>query len=611
MAAATTLRPAPVPAAAHRTFLNVERSLGGRHWVERLDQAGAAAALAIAQRHGLPDLVARVLAGRGVAVDDAPAFLDPSLKALLPDPSALTDMDGAAARIADAVIAGQSIAVFGDYDVDGATSAALLARFFRHQGIEATVYIPDRLFEGYGPNIEAVRSLAAAGNRLVVTVDCGSTSFDALAVARDLGLDVVVIDHHEMGTELPPAAAVVNANRQDDLSGLGHLAAVGVTFLVVIAVNRLLRARGWYGIGRPEPDLLQWLDLVALGTVCDVVPLVGLNRAFVVKGLVAIARRGNPGIAALADVARLAGPVTPYHLAFLLGPRINAGGRIGDAAVGARLLAGDDPVKCTVMAADLDRLNRERQALETAMLEEASAEAEREIGAGPGPAVLVTANQRWHPGIVGLIASRLKDRFRRPAIAIALQANGLGTGSGRSIAGIDLGHAVRTAVARGLLVKGGGHAMAAGLTVESARLRELRAFLEETLGAAVRSAGETDLLLVDAALSGRSATVDLIEMVEKAGPFGAGHPEPVFAFPNHRIAFADTAGNGHIRVNLASGDGGTIRALLFRGAGTELGEALMARRGRALHVAGALSVDHWQGNRRPSLRIIDAAEPLA
>jgi len=350
---------------------------------------------------------------------------------------------------------------------------------------------------------------------------------------------------------------------------------------------------------------------VALGTVCDVVPLVGLNRAFVVKGLVAIARRGNPGIAALADVARLAGPVTPYHLAFLLGPRINAGGRIGDAAVGARLLAGDDPVKCTVMAADLDRLNRERQALETAMLEEASAEAEREIGAGPGPAVLVTANQRWHPGIVGLIASRLKDRFRRPAIAIALQANGLGTGSGRSIAGIDLGHAVRTAVARGLLVKGGGHAMAAGLTVESARLRELRAFLEETLGAAVRSAGETDLLLVDAALSGRSATVDLIEMVEKAGPFGAGHPEPVFAFPNHRIAFADTAGNGHIRVNLASGDGGTIRALLFRGAGTELGEALMARRGRALHVAGALSVDHWQGNRRPSLRIIDAAEPLA
>jgi single-stranded-DNA-specific exonuclease len=594
---------------ASRTFLNVETSLTGKRWAERLTIEGAATALAIAQRHQVPDIVARVMAGRGVAADDAPAFLTPSVKTLMPDPSLLTDMDKAAARIADAVMAAENIAIFGDYDVDGASSSALLARFLRHQGLDPRIYIPDRIFEGYGPNVEAMKSLAAGGARLVVCVDCGSTSFDALEAAKGLDLSVVVLDHHEVGVLLPPAEAIVNPNRQDDLSGLGHLAAVGVTLLTVVAVNRALRERSWYAAGRTEPDLLQWLDLVALGTICDVVPLIGLNRALVSKGLLTLARRQNRGIAALADVARLGGPVAPYHLGFVIGPRINAGGRIGDAALGARLLVSDDPVESAAIAVELDRLNQERQAMEAVMVEEAVAEADAEIGAGEGPAVVVTASQRWHPGVVGLIASRLKERFQRPAIAIAFQANGVGTGSGRSIVGVDLGHAIRTAVERGILIKGGGHAMAAGLTIQMTRLGELRAFLEERLREPVH-AHDGSHLDIDAALSARGATVELIELLEQAGPYGAGHPEPVFAFPNHRIAYADVVGNGHVRLTLASADGAMLKAIAFRAAGTALGDALIAARGRSLHVAGTLSIDSWQERRQPSLRVVDAAEPV-
>jgi single-stranded-DNA-specific exonuclease len=607
------IRPISAPAAAgeHRPFLGVTRSLAGRRWIDRLDAGGTNRALAIAQRHGIPDIVARVLAGRGVDADAAPSFLNPTLRSLMPDPSVLTDMDRAASLIAEAVIGGTPIAVFGDYDVDGATSAALLARFLRHQGRDPVIYIPDRIFEGYGPNGEALAKLAAGGTRLVITVDCGSTSGAALAAARALGLAVVVLDHHQLGSALPPSAALVNPNRQDDLSGLSQLAAVGVAYLAVVAVNRELRRRGWYA-GRPEPDLLAWLDLVALGTVCDVVPLTGLNRAFVAKGLLAMARRGNRGLAALADIARLGGSPSPHHLGFVLGPRINAGGRIGDAALGARLLASDDPAECERIAAELDRLNRERQAIEAAMLDEACAEAEAEIGAGDGPAVLVTASRRWHPGVVGLIASRLKDRFQRPAIAIAFQPNGLGSGSGRSVAGVDLGHAVRTAVERGLLVKGGGHALAAGLTVEEARLGELRAYLDEALGGAVHSGVEAEGLPIDAALSARGATVEMIEAIARAGPFGTAHPEPFFVLPSHRIAYAEATGNGsgHLRLTLASGDGATIKAMAFRAAGTALGQALLAARGQFLHVAGTLSIDDWQGRRLPVFRLVDAAVPV-
>ena len=605
-----TIRQGPIEPAGtpQRTFLGVERSLTGRRWRERLNAEGMATALAIAQRHEVPEIVARVLAARGVAADDAPAFLSPSIRALMPDPMTMTDMEKAAARIADAIVASERIAIFGDYDVDGASSSALMARFLRHQGLDPHIYIPDRLFEGYGPNVEAMRSLAGAGAKLVICVDCGSTSIEALTAARDLGMSVVVLDHHEVGELLPPAVAVVNPNRQDDLSGLGYLAAVGVTLFAIVAVNRVLRERGFYSGGRAEPDLLQWLDLVALGTVCDVVPLVALNRALVAKGLVAMARRQNRGIAALADVARLGGPVMPYHLGFMLGPRINAGGRIGDAALGARLLVSDDPEESGRIAAELDRLNGERQAMEAAMVAEAIAEAEAEIGGGEGPPIIITAGTRWHAGVVGLIAARLKERFERPAIAIAFQPNGVGSGSGRSIVGVDLGHAIRTAVERGILIKGGGHAMAAGLTIEKTRLAELRAFLDEALRAGVL-AHDGHAVDIDAALSARGASLDLIELLDKAGPYGAGHPEPTFVFPNHRIAYAEVVGNGHVRLQLASGDGATLKAMAFRTATSPLGEALLAARGQMLHFAGTLSLDVWQERRQVSLRVIDAAIP--
>ncbi len=593
-----------------RVFLNVEKSRTGYRWLDRLNAAGAAMATAVAQQSGLPDIVARVLAGRGVEADDVDSFLAPSLRNLLPDPAVVTDMDAAAARITHAVTAGERVAIYGDYDVDGAASSALLYRFLAHQGNTARIYIPDRIFEGYGPNPEAVRTLRADGIDLIVTVDCGSASFEALEEAQRLGVDVVVLDHHEIDERLPPAAAVANPNRQDDLSGMGYLAAVGVTYLAVIAVNRMLRAAGWYGAQRAEPDLLNWLDLAALGTVCDLVPLAGLNRALVVKGLLAMARRGNRGLAALADVSRLGGPIKAHHLGFVLGPRINAGGRVGDAALGARLLSSEDAGECERIAAELDRLNRERQAMESVALDQAAAEVEAEIGDGEGPPVLVTANPGWHPGIVGLVASRLKDRFRRPAVAIAMQPNGVGTGSARSVVGFDIGRAVREAAGKGILVKGGGHPMAAGLTVDSGRMGDLRSFLTGAFEASTRLPEIHDLL-IDGALTARGATVDLIERIERAGPFGSGHPEPVFALPNHRLAYVEETNNRHMRLRLASSDGASIKGIAFRAGGTELGGALMDARDRVCHFAGELSVDRWRGQATPSLRLLDIAAPEA
>jgi single-stranded-DNA-specific exonuclease len=549
-----------------------------------------------------------VLAGREVGVDDARTFLDPTLRSLMPDPSTLTDMDRLAERLADAVAGGEGIAIFGDYDVDGAAAAALFKRFLRAQGVNPQIYIPDRLFEGYGPNPDAMRSLAAAGNKLVIAVDCGTSSFEALKAAGNLGLDVVVIDHHLAGVDLPPTKALVNPNRQDDLSGLSYLCAAGLSFLAVVAVNRLLRSRNWYRASRPEPDLLQWLDLVALGTVCDIVPLVGLNRAFVSKGLKALVRRENRGLAALVDNARLGSDVGLYHLGFVIGPRINAGGRVGDAGLGARLLTSDDPDECERIAVELERLNQERQAIEAVTLEEALAEAEAEIGTGEGPPVLLGGSERWHAGIIGLIAARLKERFNRPAIAIAFRPDGFGTGSGRSIAGVDLGRAVRGALDRGIVVRGGGHAMAAGFTMDRSRLGDLRAYLVETLASAVEAARGNHGLAVDAAMTARSASLDAIELVERAGPFGTGHPEPVFAFPAHRVDYIEAVGNGHMRLSIATGEGTRLKAIAFRAADGPLGKALVAARGRSLHIAGNLSVDHWQAQRRPSLRVIDAAE---
>jgi single-stranded-DNA-specific exonuclease len=592
---------------SNRHFLGVERSATGRAWRDRLDDRGNARSLAIAQCHGVPEMLARILAGRNVEVDGVEAYLDPTIKRLMPDPDGIVDMKPAASRVADAIMRREQVAIFGDYDVDGATSTALLASFLRIAGIEPLIHIPDRIFEGYGPNAEAIGSLAARGAKLLVTVDCGTTSMEPLAEAKRLGLDTVVIDHHQADENLPPAVAVVNPNRLDDLSGLGHLAAVGLVFLAVVAVNRELRRRGFWSAARPEPDLMELLDLVALGTIADVVALKGLNRAFVAKGLIAMRRRERVGLTALMDVSRLTGPPEPWHLGFLLGPRINAGGRIGRADLGAQLLLCADSTAAAALAAQLDRLNRERQVIELAAVAEAEAEAMAALGIEEKGAVLVTASPRWHPGVVGLVAARLKERFGRPAFAIALGPGEVGTGSGRSIAGVDIGRAVRHAVAEGLLLKGGGHAMAAGVTLKTGALGAFRAFLENRLGVDVETARRDDALLVDGALTARGVTAELLATLAAAGPFGAGNPEPVIVLPAHTIAHAEEVGQAHVRARLQSGDGATLNAIAFRAAGKKLGAALLKNRGRAVHVAGTLAVDRWQGNERVQLRTIDVA----
>ncbi|MCB1435571.1 MAG: single-stranded-DNA-specific exonuclease RecJ [Rhodobiaceae bacterium] len=564
--------------------------------------------MAIAQQLDLPELLGRVLAARGVAPDDAARFLDPNLRDLLPDPSSLTDMDKAARRLAEAVAGGERIAIFGDYDVDGASSSALLARFLRAVGSDAEIYIPDRIFEGYGPNVAALEGIKERGARLVVCVDCGTGSHEALGWAASAGLDVVVLDHHQTGSDLPPVVALVNANRQDDLSGAGALAAVGITFLAIIAVNRELRARGWYGGNRREPDLLAWLDLVALGTVCDVVPLTGLNRAFVAKGLIVARHRQNPGLRALADAAGLKSPPDAGSLGYALGPRINAGGRIGRADLGARLLSESDPAEAARLAATLDKLNSERQHIEQATVEEALGEAEASLGARHEEPFVLVEGEGWHPGVVGLVATRLKDRFHRPAFAIAFDAKGMGTGSARSVPGVDLGAAVRAAVERGVLVKGGGHAMAAGLTVERGQLGALRAFLHEKLLEPVGAAHEIDWVRIDGALTAGAATPALIELMARAGPFGAGNPEPCFAFPRHRVQFAKIVGKGHVRCTLAAADGSRIGAIAFRAAAGPLGEFLLAARGEPVHAAGFLRLSHWGGRTSCELHLTDAAQ---
>jgi single-stranded-DNA-specific exonuclease len=596
-----------------RIFLGVESSATGRAWRSRLDERGSARALAIAQRHDLPELLARILAGRNVEVDAVEAFLDPTIKRTMPDPNVLTAMPEAAARVADAVVRGEKVAIFGDYDVDGATSAALLARFLRHAGIDPMIHIPDRLFEGYGPNIEAVRALAGRGATLLVALDCGTTSIEPLAEAKVLGVDVVVIDHHQADEVLPPAVAIVNPNRRDDLSGLGHLAAVGLTFMTVVAVNRVLRSRGFWIEARLEPDLLTLVDDVALGTVADVVPLIGLNRAFVAKGLIALRRRERAGHVSLMDVARLSGPPEAWHLGFLLGPRINAGGRIGRADLGVRLLIEDDPVEAAKIAAELDRLNRERQAIELETVAQAEAEAMAALGLEERGAVVVTAAEGWHPGVVGLVAARLKEKFGRPAFAIALEPGGIGTGSGRSIVGVDIGRAVRRAVAEGLLTKGGGHAMAAGVTVRKDALAPLRAFLDVTLGPDVEVARRSNGLLIDGAVSAAGATPDLVALIERAGPFGSGNPEPMIALPAHTIVYAEEVGLAHMRVRLKSADGAAVGGIAFRAAGQKLGAALLESRGRLVHAAGSFAIDRWQGEERVQFRLADiaAAEPIA
>lgn len=591
-------------------LLGVSQSARGLRWIERLPRERAGVAEAISQQHDLPELLGRVLAARGVDPTDVAVVLDPTIRALMPDPSTLKDMDVAAARLADAVVAGEKVAIFGDYDVDGACSSALLSRFLSHHGVANRIYIPDRLFEGYGPNTAAIEMLAGEGARLIVTVDCGTTSFGPLAAAKPLGVDVLVIDHHQADPELPAVRAVVNPNRQDDLSGLGHLCAAGVVFLVLVATARELRRRGYYSQARPELSLLQTLDLVALATVCDVVPLQTLNRAYVTKGLEVMRQRHNIGLRALFDAAGLAQPPTPYTLGFVLGPRINAGGRIGDAGLGARLLTTDDEMEAARIAVVLDKLNRERKAIETEMLAEAVAEADARI-ADTDPPLLVVASERWHKGVVGLVASRLVERFRRPACVIAWDdtGTGLGTGSLRSVSGVDIGAAVRAATAAGILVKGGGHAMAAGLTVARDRLDALAAFMTGEIADAAGQARVAAGLEIDGALTPAAVTQDLMALLERAGPYGQGNPQPRFAFPAHRVRFCKLAGEAHVRCLLEAGDGSRLDAVAFRAVGQPIGDLLMAAGGMPLHIAGTLRRDQWGGRDRIELTIDDVADP--
>jgi len=592
------------------TLLGVERSARGRRWVERLAPGRTMAATAIAQAHGLPELLGRVLAARGAELQTVERYLDPSLRTLLPDPTRLQDMTRAAERFADAIRQGEPIAIFGDYDVDGAASTALIERFLRAHGQPCASYIPDRLTEGYGPSAEALTALVEEGARLILTVDCGTTSEPAIAAANAAGAEVIVIDHHQADEALPPAFAVINPNRQDDLSGQGHLAAAGVVFLFLVATIGVLRRMGAYG-DKPEPDLLGLLDLVALATVCDVVPLKDLNRAFVAKGLKVLRLRHNAGLRALADTARLDEAPSTYSLGFILGPRINAGGRVGASGLGARLLATDDEVEARSIAAKLEALNAERKMIEDRMLEEAFAHAEASLEASPDQPFLFLGAEGWHRGLIGLVAGRVTDRFHLPSFVMAFESDGTATGSARSLPSVDLGAAVRAAVQAGLFLKGGGHTMAAGFSLDLTKLDAARAFLESRLAEQVVQAVASRQLAIDGTLSARGATLELIDLLDRAGPYGLGHPKPRFVFPAHRVTRVRAIGQAHLRCTLVAADGARIEACAFRVAGTPLAELFATHEGMPLHVAGHLRRSVWQGRESVELTIEDAAAPCA
>ena len=596
-------------AAPGSDYLDVARSVTGKRWHPRTTDDRQA--LAIAEADGLPEIVARVLAGRGIGIDRVDNFLNPTLRATLPNPSSLRDMDRACERIVRAINDGERIGVFADYDVDGATSAALLARFFAAIGHELAVYVPNRMSEGYGPNIGGMRALQADGASVVITVDCGTTAHEPLAEAAALGLDVVVLDHHVAEAALPEAVAVVNPNRLDEDNDCGQLAAVGVAFLFAVAVNRALRDACWYGEGHAEPNLMAWLDLVALGTICDVVPLTGVNRALVSQGLKVMARRNNPGIAALADVAGLDERPGAYHAGFVLGPRVNAGGRVGESGLGARLLSIDDPTEIGDIAARLDRYNKERREIEAEVLDRATELAEAQdagADATKEPVILV-AERGWHPGVIGIVASRLRERFNRPACVLAIEGEAA-KGSGRSIPGAALGSAVIAARQAGILTAGGGHAMAAGFTVATDRIGELKSFLDDHMARQLDYRIPPPGLAIDAALTPKGATANIVDALEAVGPHGSGNPRPRFALPRVKIARADVVGSDHVRCFLVGAEGGPrLKGVAFRSVGTPLGEALLTTGGAPLHVAGHLKADRWQGSDAVELVIEDAARP--
>ena len=582
------------------SVLNVTHSILGQPWRWRGSGADGRDA------HFQPDdLVAGLLMARGVPRDAVDAHRTPTIRGFMPDPSIFRDMDRAAERLADAVAADEPVTIFGDYDVDGATSAALLIRLLRDLGLRPQAYIPDRLMEGYGPSGEALVRIAAGGARLIVTVDCGAQAFEALEMARAAQVDVIVVDHHKCAAALPPALALVNPNRLDEDEGAahGHLAAVGVAFLLGAALLRVLRARGWFA-NRAEPKLIELLDLVALGTVADVAALRGLNRAFVAQGLKVMAGRRNIGLAALAEAARLERAPTCTDLGFALGPRINAGGRVGKSDLGVRLLTTTDPDEAREIAIELDRLNGERRAIEMLVTETAET-----VAAGQANrAVAVVSGQGWHPGVIGIVASRLKERMGRPVIVIAVDEDGVGKGSGRSISGVDLGAAVLAAKDMGLLVAGGGHAMAAGLTIDAARIDALAEFLDERLATDVARARDDRALLLDAVLAPGGINPALVDALEAGGPYGAGWPAPRVVAGPVRVIKSDIVGQGHVRTIVAGDDGRSIKTIAFRQADTPLGQALLgAGPDRRLWVAGRAKIDDWGSRPAAEMHLEDAA----
>lgn len=590
-------------------MLGVDASILGQAWRWRGragDPIAAGDAAADADAGFRPDdLVTQLLLARGCARDDLDRNRAPTIRDFLPDPSLFRDMDSAAARLADAVAAGERVTIFGDYDVDGATSAALLVRLLRALGLAPAVYIPDRIVEGYGPNTPALLAIGQGGTTLIVTVDCGAQAFEPLAAAQAAGIGVIVVDHHQCAAQLPAALAVVNPNRLDEADGaaFGHLAAVGVAFLLGCALLRTLRQRGWFA-DRPEPRLMDLLDLVALGTVADVASLRGLNRAFVTQGLKVMAARRNVGLSALVDASRLSRAPTCTDLGFALGPRINAGGRVGQADLGVRLLMTDDPDEAATLAAELGRLNDDRRLIEAAV-SEAAADALR---MADDARVVVVSGHNWHPGVIGIVAGRLKERLGRPAIVIAIDEQGIGKGSGRSISGVDLGAAILAAKDSGLLIAGGGHAMAAGLTVVADAIPALAAFLDARLADTVDLANRNRALLFDAIVAPGGVTPNLVAALDAAGPYGMGWPAPRIAAGPVRVIRADVVGTGHVRAIVAGADGRSVKAIAFRQADTALGQALLAAGpDRRLWVAGRAKIDDWGSRPSAELHIEDAA----
>ncbi|MBL1146170.1 MAG: single-stranded-DNA-specific exonuclease RecJ [Pseudomonadota bacterium] len=596
-----------VQAETETRVLDVERSVLGKKWI--FPETDERAVLAVAQGHGLPEFLARLLIARGVSFDEVPAFLDPSLKTQLPDPYVLKDMQKSAERIADAIMNGEAVAVFGDYDVDGATSTALLKRFFKAVGHDILVYIPDRMKEGYGPNAKALLHLKNDKNiDLLLTVDCGISAFAPLEAAAEAGLDVIVLDHHTGEPQMPPAYAIVNPNRFDEDGSLGHLAAVGVAFLTLIAVNRVLRDRGYYAAQKmDEPKLLRWLDIVALGTVCDVVPLKTVNRAFVAQGLKVMALRQNTGMKALADVAGLDSFPKAYHLGFLLGPRINAGGRVGESDTGTRLMSTEDDNEALKLSHRLNHLNQERRDIEAEILEQAIEQVEATIELHEW--CVIAHGEGWHPGVIGIVASRLKERFNRPACVIGFDENGAGKASGRSVSGIDLGGGIIAARQKDILVAGGGHKMAAGFTVMRDRLDDFRTYISTHIEKQCGGNAIVPSLKVDAVLSAAGVTMDLLRKIEMLAPFGTANPEPRFVLAEAQIMRPKVVGENHIQCLVRDSTRGhtAFKAIAFRALDTELGDILLKSGGKPVHLAGTLSINHWNGNDYINFQIADAA----